>query len=144
MSEQELNRLIAKRITYYLDINKKSQQDLATYLSVSQATVSNWCQGIKMPRMDKIDRICSYFSITRSDLMDDKTNSNDSLNKLVLDAIQHLNNDNIYKVIKYAQNLLAIQQMEDEPVLMAAHHDNPTEEQQLKINKDMDILKRPT
>ena len=144
MSEQELNKLIAKRITYYLDINKKSQQELATYLSVSQATVSNWCKGIKMPRMDKIDRICSYFSITRSDLMEDKANSNDTLSKLVLDSIQQLNSDNIYKVIKYAQNLLAIQQMEDEPVLMAAHHDNPTEEQQLKINKDMDILKRPT
>lgn len=72
------------------------------------------------------------------------SNSNSLIKLLDMDTIQQLNESNISKVNKYAQNLLAIQQMEDEPVLMAAHHDNPTEEQQLKINKDMDILKRPT
>lgn len=64
------------------------------------------------------------------------------LTKLQLETLNDLNDSNITKVNKYAQNLLAIQQME-EPVLMAAHHDNPTEEQQEKIIKDMDILKRP-
>lgn len=47
-------------------------------MNVSQATISNWCKGIKMPRMDKIDRICKYFNINRSDLMDSHTLS-DSL-----------------------------------------------------------------
>lgn len=71
MSESDINNLIAKKISHYLYINEKSQQDLADYMGVSQATVSNWCKGIKMPRMDKIDKICTYFNCNRSDLMED-------------------------------------------------------------------------
>ena len=72
MSEQDLNQLIAKKLSYYMNINDKSQQDLADYIGVTQATVSNWCKGLKMPRMDKIDKICSFLNISRSDLMDEK------------------------------------------------------------------------
>ena len=71
MSEQDINRLIAKKLSYYMSIYDKSQQDLADYIGVTQATVSNWCKGLKMPRMDKIDKICSFFNISRSDLMEE-------------------------------------------------------------------------
>lgn len=67
MSEKELNLIIAKNISKYLEIQSKTQTDLAEYIGVSQATVSNWCKGIKMPRMSKIDMICKFFSIERSD-----------------------------------------------------------------------------
>ena len=69
MSENELNMLIAARIQHYLEAKNKTQADLAEYMGVSQATVSNWCNGIKMPRMDKIDKICEFFGVVRSDLM---------------------------------------------------------------------------
>ena len=69
MQEEQLNKLIASRITMYLSEQEKTQNDLAQYMHVSQATVSNWCKGIKMPRMDKIDRICAFFGCRRSDLM---------------------------------------------------------------------------
>ncbi|MCR5835812.1 MAG: helix-turn-helix transcriptional regulator [Lachnospiraceae bacterium] len=74
MPEQELNELIAKRISYYMEINHTTQQELADYIGVSQATISNWQKGIKTPRMSKIDKLCDYFSINRSDLMEDKSN----------------------------------------------------------------------
>lgn len=61
MSEKELNSIIAKNISKYLEIQSKTQSDLAEYIGVSQATVSNWCKGIKMPRMAKIDMICNFF-----------------------------------------------------------------------------------
>lgn len=72
MSNQELNKLIARKISYYMSQKNISQQDLADYMGVSQATISNWCKGSKMPRMDKIDKLCTYFNISRSDLMEDK------------------------------------------------------------------------
>lgn len=74
MSEAEINRIIADKINYYLTLYNKTQGDLADYIGVSQATVSNWCKGIKMPRMDKIDKICAFFKIKRSDLMEDHSN----------------------------------------------------------------------
>lgn len=71
MTEQDINKIIGKNITKYLEKFGKSQFDLADYMNVSQASVSNWAKGIKTPRMDKIDKICSYFNITRSMLMED-------------------------------------------------------------------------
>lgn len=41
-------------------------------MKVSQATVSNWCKGIKSPRMDKLDKICIFLNCTRTDLLEDK------------------------------------------------------------------------
>lgn len=70
MSEQELNEIIAQNITDLLESRGKTQFDLAEYMEVSQATISNWCNGIKMPRMDKIDRICEFFGVKRSQLME--------------------------------------------------------------------------
>ncbi len=71
MSESELNKIIARNISRQLEIHNKTQLDLAEYMDVSQATVSNWCKGIKMPRMPKIDMICNFFSIQRSELLND-------------------------------------------------------------------------
>lgn len=71
MSENELNKIIAKNITKQLENHNRTQLDLAKYIGVSQATVSNWCKGLKMPRITKIDMICQYFNIDRSDLMNE-------------------------------------------------------------------------
>ena len=71
MSERELNLVIAQNITKLLEKHNRTQLELAEYMQVSQATVSNWCNGIKTPRMDKIDKICSFFDVRRSALMND-------------------------------------------------------------------------
>ena len=70
--QPKINAVIANNLNRLLSENGKNQADLAEYMGVSQATASNWCKGIKIPRMDKIDRICVYFGCTRSDLMDPK------------------------------------------------------------------------
>ena len=77
MSDNELNSIISNNITKQLSIHNKTQLELAEYMNVSQATVSNWCKGTKMPRMSKIDMICDFFSIKRSDLLDDKSDQKD-------------------------------------------------------------------
>lgn len=74
MSEHELNQIIANNIAQQLSTRNITQLELAEYMHVSQATVSNWCKGIKIPRMNKIDQICKFFDIERSDLLEDHTN----------------------------------------------------------------------
>lgn len=69
MNEKKLNAIIANNIRSYLEDTRRTQQDLAEYMGVSQATVSNWCTGTKIPRMDKFDRICGFFGVTRNDMM---------------------------------------------------------------------------
>ena len=140
---------IGDRIRKYRNLQGLSQTELADMIKVSKQTLYKYENNIitNVPS-DKIEAIASIMNISPAQLMgwEDSADTNNTpvQNDLLSNTISQLNEHNVNKVIKYAQNLLAIQQMEDEPVLMAAHHDNPTEEQQLKINKDLDILKRPT
>lgn len=67
--ESKIDELIASNLVRLLREKNRTQLELAEYLGVTQATVSNWCNGIKMPRMDKIDKICAFFGVKRSCLM---------------------------------------------------------------------------
>ncbi len=87
MNEKEINSIIANNITKYLELNNKTQLELAEYMQVSQATVSNWCKGLKMPRMSKIDMICTFFSINRSDLLNESAPTNTPKRGVVINVL---------------------------------------------------------
>lgn len=74
MSDTERLREIFK-INLNRLLNKKgaTQKSLAEYMEVSTATVNEWKKGRKIPRMDKIDRLCAYFMVNRSDLLEAPT-----------------------------------------------------------------------
>ena len=50
-----------------------TQLELSKRLGVGTTSVYNWCNGIKTPRMDKVDAMCKIFNCKRSDLMEDKS-----------------------------------------------------------------------
>ena len=77
MSDKAINDIISFNLNRLLEANGKNQADLAAYMEVSQATVSNWCKGIKSPRMDKLDKICVFLNCTRTDLLEDKPEPHD-------------------------------------------------------------------
>ena len=78
MSELEFNAIFSKCLKYYLSKYDMTQSELAKRLGVSTQSVTNWCKGDKSPRMDKVDAMCEIFHCKRSDLMEDKTNNQDS------------------------------------------------------------------
>lgn len=80
MSNSDINLRIANNLKKYMDINNITQDKLADFMGVSQVTVSNWCNGVKLPRMNKIDKICNFFNINRSDLMDTEDDYSDVTN----------------------------------------------------------------
>ena len=73
MNESAFNSSFAQNLKFYLKQANMTQADLAEYMNVSTASISNWCTGNKIPRMDKIDKLCELFHINRSDLIEDKT-----------------------------------------------------------------------
>ena len=101
MSEQEFNILFAKNLNYYLRVNGITQLDLANRLGVSTSAVSAWCRGAKTPRMDKVDAMCKYFRIKRSDLMEEKENKSSSyyLDYEARDLAEFLYTNPEYKVL---------------------------------------------
>lgn len=70
--DESYRKIFAHNLNRFLEINGKNQADIATLLNVSQAAVSNWCKGIKMPRMDKVQALADYFGVNKSDLLEDK------------------------------------------------------------------------
>lgn len=69
-----INDIFVRQLKYYLNLRKKSQTDLAKYIGVSNGTITNYVNGTNMPRMDKIDKICEFLLINRSDLLEDHSN----------------------------------------------------------------------
>lgn len=72
MAEDEYKRIFAQNLNYYLNLYRKNQMDLIKDLNLSSSTVSNWCTGLKLPRMDKIQLLADYFGILKSDLLEEK------------------------------------------------------------------------
>ena len=72
MREADFNTLFARNLNHLLEMHNMTQAELAGRIGVSTATTSNWCKGIKLPRMDKVDKMCAIFACLRSDLMEDK------------------------------------------------------------------------
>lgn len=68
----DLNKKIfAKNFNYYLTINKKSQANIVEDLNITASTVSDWANGKKYPRVDKMQLLADYFSILKSDLTEE-------------------------------------------------------------------------
>lgn len=72
----ELNKKIfAKNLNYYMTTNNKTQSDLVTDLNLTASTVSDWANGKKYPRVDKMQLLADYFGILKSDLTEEHETS---------------------------------------------------------------------
>lgn len=72
MSLDEHKKIFSKQLNYYLKFNNKKEADLIRDLGYSSSTVSNWCTGKKIPRMDKVEILANYLNINKSDLIEYK------------------------------------------------------------------------
>ena len=94
MSEQELNKIICDNLNYYMKLNNTTQTELAKFLVVSRTIVSEWCKGTRTPRMSKIDKICEFFHIQRSDLLEDREKTKDTIaNSQIMTLAAHFEGD---------------------------------------------------
>lgn len=75
MSEKELKEIFSANLRRLLDEHDKSQADLRRYMGVSSATASDWCNGKKIPRADKLQAICIWLNCEMSDLLGEYKNT---------------------------------------------------------------------
>lgn len=75
MPEEIYKRIFSKNLNYYMELNGKTQTDLINDLGFNKSAVSTWCNGTRLPRMDKVDALARYFRINRSDLIEEKDES---------------------------------------------------------------------
>lgn len=100
MADEEIRILFAKKLNHFLELNGYNQADLARYMNVSTATTAKWCTGQTMPRIDKIQSICNWLGIEKSDLLEDKPDDGGYyLNADARDLAQFLFDNPEYKVL---------------------------------------------
>ena len=63
--------VFSKNLTKYIDASGKSRIDICKELGVAYSTFSEWANGRKYPRIDKIELIANYFGIKKSDLIEE-------------------------------------------------------------------------
>lgn len=73
----DYKKVFAKNLSNLLTRNKKTQADLVADLRLNKSTVSTWVNGTKMPRMNKIEQLANYFGVEKSDLIEDKSDTNE-------------------------------------------------------------------
>ena len=80
-----------------MKLNNKTQLDLANAIGVSNTTINNYVKGYNAPRMDKVDKICKYLGVSRSDLMEERikeriqNTENQDISIMVDDLMNNLN-----------------------------------------------------
>ena len=63
--------VFARNLQRYMDSRGKSRRDVCEDLGFSYYTFSDWVNGKKYPRMDKVEMLAKYFGIKKSDLIED-------------------------------------------------------------------------
>lgn len=70
--DEDHRKTIAKNLRNYMYLREKTQAQMARDLSISKATISCWMNGTRIPRMDAIEKLCSYLRITKAQLLEDE------------------------------------------------------------------------
>lgn len=90
----------AEMLKYYLMMNNKTQSDLVNDLGYDKSTVSNWCAGLRVPKVDVIIDIADYLHVNVGDLIEDNRNEDSYyLNDDARDMAQFLYENPDYKVL---------------------------------------------
>lgn len=64
--------IFAKNLQNYLDQVGKKRMDVCRDLGFRYSTFTDWVNGAKYPRIDKIEMLANYFGIEKSDLIEEK------------------------------------------------------------------------
>ena len=68
----EYARIISQNLKRIAYESGKTQAEIARDLKINKSSLSLWMNGERIPRMSKIDMLCKYFNVNRSDIMDEK------------------------------------------------------------------------
>lgn len=63
---------MSKNLKYYIERSGKDRKTLAEIWGFPYSTVTDWINGNKYPRIDRIEVMADYFGIQKSDLIEDK------------------------------------------------------------------------
>lgn len=86
--------IFSKNLKYYIEKSGKDRRALAEEWGFPYSTVTEWVNGKKYPRIDRIEIMADYFGILKSDLIEDKlTEKKEKDNEIISDIIVRMRTD---------------------------------------------------
>lgn len=64
--------VFAANLKKYMELNNKSRHDVCNALGINYYTFSDWVNGKKYPRIEKVELLASYFGVLKSDLIEEE------------------------------------------------------------------------
>lgn len=111
MDDNLQNKIFSYNLNKLLSMHEVSQAEAAKAIGVSPQTFNTWSKGIAIPRMGSIQKLADYFNVNKSDLIDCKNESNQSIvphNEVILmSSYRKLNSEGQQRVIEYTDDLLS-------------------------------------
>ena len=107
--------IFAANLKRYMALNGKSRKDLAEALNISYYTVTDWVNGKKYPRMNRVEELANYFGILKSDLIEEKTDEHRTMqqkNSTLADITVRVRTDNEFFNLIEGLNELNAEQLE--------------------------------
>lgn len=71
MNQEEQKRIFAMNLTNLVSASGKMQKEIAEDLGIKNTTFNNWCKGIALPTVSKIQMLADYFKVGKSALVDE-------------------------------------------------------------------------
>jgi transcriptional regulator with XRE-family HTH domain len=103
---------MAKNLKYYIAKSGKDRRELAEIWGFPYSTVTEWINGKKYPRIDRIEVMAEYFGILKSDLIEEQTEKptaqGDGLSEEMvelIDCIKKLPEDKIQMLLQVARSI---------------------------------------
>lgn len=107
--------IFSKNLAYYMNKKGIDRNTLCADLDLKYTTVRDWLKGITYPRIGKIELLANYFNINKSDLIEDKTEKNNSISSkinfdprqaILLSNYNKLNDNRKNKLVQVSEKLL--------------------------------------
>lgn len=106
--------VFATNLKRYMALRGVSRKDLAKAINISYYTITDWVNGKKYPRMDKIEMLANYFGILKSDLIEEKSEEHRTMqqkNSTLADITVRMRTDNEFFSLMEGINQLNPEQL---------------------------------
>ena len=101
--------IFCKNLRFYMKRQGKTQKEVAQTIGVTAATFSEWCNGKKYPRIEKLGALAKYFGISVPELVGEQVTPPETNNPKVIGKDEVL--DIILRLHTDAQFLEAVEKM---------------------------------
>lgn len=99
MSSLGNKEIFSKNLKYYIEKSGKDRRELAEIWGFPYSTVTEWINGRKYPRIDRIEIMADYFGILKSDLIEEKPKEHKEVqqkNGTIASAVMRMRNDDVF------------------------------------------------